>query len=237
MKKIECESWVDFEKKLSGYFGLSHEVRKRYWFRGHSTRSWKLTPSIDRDLKVPKHTRHWGSDDERNSHNEKLLDAFSSRAIRSGIAVDMPKGDALELLARHHGLPSPILDWTESPYVAAFFAYDGSWAQQSEYCSVFVFDRSKLSSTADEHIELIHDIELLRFNPRACEQQAVFMRVRSATAGLEELLADALWKYEIKLSDTSIAIACLEAMGMTASRLLPGFDGVARSAMSDIGYN
>jgi FRG domain len=35
----------------------------------------------------------------------------------------VPPGYDLMIYLRHHGFPSPILDWTRSPYVAAFFAF------------------------------------------------------------------------------------------------------------------
>lgn len=39
--------------------------------------------------------------------------------------VCLPSYDYLVYL-RHHGFPSPLLDWTESPYIAAFFAFSES---------------------------------------------------------------------------------------------------------------
>src|SRR5690606_2110705 len=45
-----------------------------------------------------------------------------SRSYDSLQADGLPAYDFLVYL-RHHGFPSPLLDWTRSPYVSAFFAF------------------------------------------------------------------------------------------------------------------
>lgn len=109
-----------------------------YWpwiYRGQSYEKWPLKTSLERYIE-----RELGYDLGRFKMMEyyrylaRAIPAINSLTSSSFDAnfipdhVDLDEGGTpphIELLcyARHHGFPTPLLDWSHSFYVAAFFAY------------------------------------------------------------------------------------------------------------------
>ena len=109
MTEIRVESWIELQEQL--YEGSWHEplgrFRSDFAFRGMSRADADLTTSL---------VRLGGDPHELERH---LLRNFRKYAARGDVPVDSVWNWLA--LGQHHGLPTRLLDWTYSPYVALHF--------------------------------------------------------------------------------------------------------------------
>ena len=95
---------------------------KGYIFRGHKDSSWKLESTLRRHYEGKRgYMPLWGWD------YEQMLAQFFTRLIHIGVErpfKDMHRRAQLEF-GRHYGVPSPVIDFSYSPFVALFFAFNG----------------------------------------------------------------------------------------------------------------
>jgi len=99
---------------------VTSEPYKHWAFRGQAKSSWSMWSSISRHL-----WDHKVHDDYWRSQERRTLRVFKRKAHLFLQHIPDPDDDFQWLgLMQHHGAPTRLLDFTWSPYVAAFFALE-----------------------------------------------------------------------------------------------------------------
>lgn len=138
--ELEYKSWNDLKDFLSS-------LNSNWIFRGQSDYSWKLESSIDRvnlsaeiDYKKKMFEDFYIRDFKRNPH------LYSSKySVHSDFQI-------LSTL-QHYGTPTRLLDFSQSQYVATYFAIINSDTD----CSIYAINYLELTSSTKHLFRLKYD--------------------------------------------------------------------------------
>jgi hypothetical protein len=106
---------------------------KRWLFRGQANTEWTLKSSLERAFESR------GIPTARTGPIEEMM-LMEFRSLAHLFAASLPSEEdiiAWLTLIRHHGGPTRLLDFTESFYVATYFALDSA----IEECAIWAFNR------------------------------------------------------------------------------------------------
>jgi hypothetical protein len=166
------ESWREFADLLECSF--FDRLDTKFVFRGHRRADWALMPTLAR---IP--VNNIITSDLANSQLESFKLAVRGRLSDASL-VEPGQEDELWSVGQHHGLMTPLLDWTYSPYVALFFAFqkaDSEDERDNDYRAIYVANKTFLKEYQEEttirvveprkdhHGRLVNQAGLFTFSP------------------------------------------------------------------------
>lgn len=228
---------------------------RRWLCRGQPRAEYRLVPSFDR------HSRADKSRLEKLELERRSITLFQSTA-QAFAGVGEQKALESDLVAlmvmRHYGVPTRLLDWSRSPYVAAYFAasrdtgHDGAiWGFDHDgYARLGAEQWNRWPETKTDSGEFV--VELTAFStdeppnwfvcqfynadfPRQQAQRALYSMTarfdRDHADAIAELLVDdgLFHRYVIPAAVKSDALAFVSEHGITRARLYPDSAGAAET--------
>jgi hypothetical protein len=186
-------------------------------YRGIKSANYPLIPKVGRVVPPD-------SIGSREKNEMEILRLFKERAFQY---LDFTPSSDWDWLAigQQYGLPTRLLDWTDNPLVACFFAVDGS----SDEDSVIYAYRNESYISVDEHPDPFKYKEVGKFiprhfTPRITTQGGLFTvhpnpYERFESEDMDKIIIPNSIRSELKKN--------LNKYGVSRFSLFPGLDGLA----------
>lgn len=240
---VEFDKWEKFRKFIEENFFF----KRSFIFRGQENSEWKLETTLDRFIKqLPAQLQ-----------NETVVDGHLDRFIkcirgkRGPNPIKLDNQSDIWALGQHYGLATPLLDWSHSPYIAAFFAFSPNTIPGPEKRSIYALEKHGLKKKEKE-IEKNNRINLDEFfekkraptisivdpnledNPRIINQSGIFTRapiLMSIDDWVEKFCVNEntvkLIKINISNTERESVLANLEYMNIHSASLFPDLNGAS----------
>lgn len=248
-ERVNINSLIEF---LDDLFALRKEQNnQKLWYRGHEDADYKLLPTIGR---LNTYAGRMARFNYQQEHG--LLHRFRRRTyLESGRLLKA--GEAL-FVARHHGLPTRLLDWTADALFGLYFACSKKhgvsgklWAMK-RFNDIDPLDALKVAECIDEKtlfdtlsaltqtsVNRVKLIEPLYNSARIRAQDGAFTIQNEADRPLDNycgeqfemanLDIEALYQWDIPHNSKRRILEELSGLGITDRIVFPDLDGIAKS--------
>lgn len=211
-------------------------------FRGQADTKWPLLTSLDRMIRqpvIPNLSNRFTFEEAAKKQFETFKDSALGKTLRG---INSYSVDEVLAIGQHYGLKTPLLDWSESPYLALFFAAMDLHAP-SRYFSVWCVHRDNVERLLHQSNHPVR-FEYLRTdeNSRIIAQRGCFSRIEGGGC-LKSLVEHRLNQLGFRSSSpwpTSMieakfpveskadVLLALRRMNLTWLSVYPDFDGAAK---------